>query len=140
MSGFFENGTTTNLYEEGETILGTGFNGQVTISYVGGTGNDVVLNLLASPLARADFDEDGDVDGADFLAWQRGFGTTTPSAAGDADGSGVVDASDLAIWTQEFGTVVSSGTSMAGAVVPEPETLQLLVSAGLALAQLRWLW
>lgn len=139
VTGFFENGTSNKLYEEGATVLDTGFHGQVTISYVGGTGNDVVLNLLASPLARADFDEDGDVDGADFLAWQRGFGTTPPTA-GDADGNGVVDASDLAIWKQEFGTGVSAGTSLAGAVVPEPGALQLLVSAGLALAQLRWLW
>jgi hypothetical protein len=98
-----------------------------------------VLNLIASPLARADSDGDGDVDGADFLAWQRGVGTTPP-AAGDADGNGVVDACDLAIWKQEFGTVVSAGTSAARAVVPEPGTLKLLVSAGLALAQLRWLW
>ena len=37
----------------------------------------------------ADFDEDGDVDGDDFVAWQAGFGMTSgvTLADGDADGS-----------------------------------------------------
>jgi glucose/arabinose dehydrogenase len=48
-----------------------------------------------------DFNEDGTVDGADFLAWQRGQGTTQAAtiADGDADGDGAVGASDLAVWT-----------------------------------------
>src|SRR5690606_38404305 len=32
IQGFFENGTSLDLYEEGEQILGTGFAGSVTIS------------------------------------------------------------------------------------------------------------
>ena len=47
ITGFFEKGTTKNLYEEGEIIPLAGFDGTVTISYVGGTGNDVTLNLVA---------------------------------------------------------------------------------------------
>jgi len=63
----------------------------------------------------ADFDNDGDVDGADFLAWQRGFGTASPTPAeGDADFDGDVDATDLGIWQANFGspsTVVAAATS-----------------------------
>lgn len=59
-----------------------------------------------------DFDSDGDVDGSDFLTWQRGFGTTT-------------DASDLADWEASYG----SGSAVVVAVnaVPEPSTLALVV-------------
>ncbi|MCH8840516.1 MAG: hypothetical protein IH831_07530, partial [Planctomycetes bacterium] len=47
--------------------------------------------------ASADFDEDGDVDGKDFLTWQRGLGILLGAAHGDgdADGDGDVDLADL---------------------------------------------
>jgi len=57
----------------------------------------------------ADFDLDDDVDGADFLAWQRGFGTPMPNVSrmdGDADFDTDVDAIDLSIWEDQY----SSGT------------------------------
>ncbi len=52
----------------------------------------------------ADFDNDGDIDGADFLAWQRGFGSSTPAQSdGDANNDGNVDGDDLDIWQSQFG-------------------------------------
>jgi hypothetical protein len=119
--GFFERGSTGDLYEQGEEILGTGYQGTVTISYSGGTGNDIVLNLVASPLANADFDDDGDVDGADFLTWQRGVGQASP---GDANGNGSVDVTDLQIWTDQFGV---AGAATALTMVPEP-TANVLIA------------
>ena len=77
----------------------------------------------------ADFDSDGDVDGVDFLTWQRGFGIGTSTAEGDANGDNIVNAADLAIWESQYG-----GTSAAPALttaVPEPGGL-LLVSTLLA--------
>jgi hypothetical protein len=51
-----------------------------------------------------DFDGDGDVDGGDFLAWQRGLGTSSATIAdGDADGDGDVDDADLAQWASHYG-------------------------------------
>ena len=55
----------------------------------------------------ADFDADGDVDGQDLLAWQRGFGTQAPNAtraSGDADDDLDVDGDDLNVWRQQFGS------------------------------------
>lgn len=49
----------------------------------------------------ADFDSDGDVDGRDFLAWQRSYGST--SGAGDADGDGIANGNDLAVWQESYG-------------------------------------
>ena len=65
--------------------------------------------LEDQPVAdSADFDTDGDVDGSDFLAWQRGFGTAAPNATpadGDANGDKVVDATDLLVWEDQFGSL-----------------------------------
>ena len=53
----------------------------------------------------ADFDNDGDVDGRDFLIWQRNAGTVgNEFVLGDANGDGDVDDADLAIWELQYGT------------------------------------
>ena len=55
-------------------------------------------------VSTADFDGDFDIDGRDFLAWQRGFGT--PNAAkshGDADNDTNVDGDDLTVWQLQYG-------------------------------------
>jgi hypothetical protein len=61
---------------------------------------------VVAPPDSADFDVDGDVDGRDFLAWQRGFGIAAPHAVkldGDADDDTDVDGNDLAIWQDQYG-------------------------------------
>ena len=51
----------------------------------------------------ADFDADGDFDGADFLAWQRGFGKTNANRAdGNSDDDTDVDTNDLAAWQSQY--------------------------------------
>ena len=66
--------------------------------------SDLVFSRLdgAFPVG-ADFDQDGDVDGSDFVDWQAGFGTTflTRKGDGDADGDGVVDHADFICWEHE---------------------------------------
>jgi hypothetical protein len=86
---------------------------------------------FAESHARADFEEDDDVDGNDFLVWQRGLGPGPGIAHsdGDADGDGDVDGADLIVWKQEF------AASSLGAIgsVPEP-TAAMLAGVGLAAA------
>jgi hypothetical protein len=79
---------------------------------------------------NADFDGDGDVDGGDFLTWQRGVGATGQpnKATGDANGDGNVTGADLAIWRQQFGTTPPSG-AIAAAAVPEPAVGVLAIGA-----------
>ena len=136
ITGFFERGDSLALYAEGSAILGTGFNGTVNISYVGGTGNDVVLNLVAGSLSNADFNADGIVDGADFLLWQRNAGLTTGAelGQGDANGDGAVDAADLAVWKETFGTTAAAQNAAA---VPEPNAVCLLLSSIVGVAATR---
>jgi hypothetical protein len=60
-------------------------------------------------IASADGDADGNVqvDGNDFLAWQRGLGATVAKGSGaDANGDGKVAASDLPVWKATFGAVL----------------------------------
>jgi hypothetical protein len=74
----------------------------------------VVNNFQFVALLPGDFDLDSDVDGADFLAWQRG------------ESYNPLSAEDLADWEDQFGTtsVLSSSTS-----VPEPTSIMLLLAA-----------
>lgn len=74
-----------------------------------------------------DFDDDGDVDGADFTLWQQDLGSTTRLAADDS-GNGVVDAADLAIWREHFGSPLGT---VGRSRVPEPSGALMLVMATL---------
>ncbi|MCA9236381.1 MAG: hypothetical protein KDA44_12985 [Planctomycetales bacterium] len=81
---------------------------------------------------RADFDADGDVDGGDFLAWQREYGSAlnAPGAGADGDRSGVVDRYDLELWQAGLGMTggLVGGVASASAVaVAEPVSVELLV-------------
>jgi hypothetical protein len=77
------------------------------------------LSVVSAPAGSSDFDGEGDVDGADFLAWQRGFGLTGPNyqSQGDANNDGSVDAADLTQWQAHFG---GPPAAVAGQGVPEP--------------------
>lgn len=66
-----------------------------------------------------DFDDDLDVDGADFLVWQRG-GSPDPMSA-----------SDLAAWQQNYGIKISM--PLATVTVPEPGGLCLAILAGMCM-------
>jgi hypothetical protein len=130
-------------YREGDTVSAvfgtTKYNW--TISYTGdinwsnannstissitgmGTGNDIVLIGLGSSTAGAsgDFDGDGDVDGRDFLVWQRG-GSPNPLSAGD-----------LAEWQANYNV----GGLASVQAVPEPAGFLLLCAATLPLIAAR---
>jgi hypothetical protein len=77
--------------------------------------------IAAQPFGDADFDGDGDVDGRDFLTWQRGFGITSGASLtqGDANGDGAVDAADLEFWSSQYGDTSSPLTTLS---IPEPST------------------
>ena len=70
-----------------------------------------------TPAADADFDGDDDVDGANFLTWQRQLGKGTTQPAGDADFNNAVNGLDLAIWQAQFGM---GAAAPAAAAIPEP--------------------
>ncbi len=116
--------------------------GSVLLTSIQGSGfAGAQLSVLVSPNATAlpdsaDFDEDGDVDGTDFLTWQQGVSGTAGSghSMGDANYDGTIDAVDLDVWESQYGSPPPLSTASA---VPEPSTMVLALSAGLALVARR---
>jgi len=163
LAGFPAGNGTGNGWEEG----GGGGNGAISESNL--TGNSLVTNganiglgatfntagahdlafrygVLSPQTLDADFDADGDVDGNDFLRWQRGVNVGTTKGQGDADNDGDVDSADLTILKGEFGQGAFGGPSTlvqgfvryvtsGAAAVPEPASI-VIVGVGLAVLQL----
>ncbi len=101
--------------------------------------DDPNKQILVEPVSLAevfdaDFDDDHDVDGIDFLIWQRGYNLTgqTDNSNGDANFDGSVNSADLAVWENQYGTVVP--LTAANAAVPEPGSAMLVFAGGLLLA------
>jgi hypothetical protein len=90
--------------------------------------DNVKVETIAAPAPDADFNNDGKVDGADFLIWQRGNGAAGNNGAGDADGDGQVNTTDLDVWKMAFGGAATAATAAA----PEPASLGLVLSAAIA--------
>lgn len=103
--------------------------------------DNVLLELVdvGPPMANADFDDDGDVDGKDFLAWQAGFGIDDGTALhsdGDANGDGNVLADDLSAWQTQFGTSPLASIT----AIPEPTTILhgIAVILGMSMTTFRY--
>lgn len=67
-----------------------------------------------APTASADFNGDGQVNGADLAVWKAAFG---PVGTASADGDGDSDGNDFLLWQRQFGTAPQMAASMAA---PEP--------------------
>jgi hypothetical protein len=78
------------------------------------------------PHSTSDHDLDGDVDGTDFLIWQRAAGQNKHD--GDADSNLLVDGNDLELWQAEYGSNVTE-LAAADIAVPEPAALALVCGA-----------
>jgi hypothetical protein len=124
----------THTHTEGNTIVALPF-GVAAFDNLTADGLQLFNNVFATPELRADFDSDLDVDGDDFLAWQRGFGTLAPDASkhdGDANEDLGVDSFDLTIWAGAFGYAGAASSTPAVAAVPEPSAWALFCGMGLA--------
>lgn len=102
----------------------------------GGSGANTIAAFTATPLTSipfetnsADFNTDNDIDGQDWLTWQRGVDVTTLAgdSHGDANHDGAVDGNDLAVWQTQYSTPLVSNVQ----TVPEPCSAALLAIAGL---------
>jgi hypothetical protein len=89
----------------------------------------------------ADFDNDGDVDGADLTVFQASYGV---NANADADSDGDTDGRDFLIWQRTFGNDATQSVvefsaadlALLGLVssVPEPATALMLCLGALAVS------
>ncbi len=143
LSGHSQSSTTSSLALE----FGLGRATTADVRIVWGSGRQTLLpNVSANqflairePANSADFDNDGDVDGNDFLTWQRGLGTTSAAPKhGDADHDGDVDSLDNMIWQEQFGeTAPLANLANEPLATTEPPRLS---AHDLALASLLYGW
>lgn len=129
---------TTTLTDKSNVVViepGSPLIGKTLRSVIVGEGAEFIdgryffdnVRIDFTPVATpGDFDGDGDVDGADFVAWQTNFPTTSGAsgAQGDADGDGDVDGADFDAWQTSF---PSSGAGTSP--VPEPGAWMLAANA-----------
>jgi hypothetical protein len=85
-----------------------GTSGTYSIQVQAETGSGTYLLHTNKGPMPADFDDDLDIDGFDFLIWQRGFSSTsdTTAIAGDANEDGIVDGLDQTYWQEGFGATL----------------------------------
>lgn len=88
---------------------------------------DAVWVSKLTPERPADFDFDDEIDGADFLEWQRQLGKTVNPAGirADADENGIVDAGDLTLWAANFGVDAPTSLEDYGELVGSVESTSL---------------
>jgi hypothetical protein len=82
------------------------------------TWNGYIDNIrvgINPPPQNADFNDDGQVNGADLTIWKNAFGQT---ASGDANGDTRSDGADFLIWQRQLGPAFTGGIT----AVPEPAT------------------
>lgn len=120
------------LGEFGLGSTGLAVHGEVE-DYAFGVNAATIVTATSGP----DFDGDADVDGSDFLAWQRGYGQGAAAVAGDANNDDLVDAVDLDIWTTDYGqgfaplaALSAGGTDDSGKSGVTQELVSALVSSG----------
>jgi hypothetical protein len=90
----------------------------------------IIHSFTYTPLEHsADFNSDSEVDGRDFLVWQRNVGTGNMPQHGDANYDSVVNTEDLAIWSAQYGGAMLQNAFL----VPEPTgIISLLCFIGLS--------
>lgn len=94
--------------------------GQIVLS----TSSDI---YLATPRPFGDYDNDGVVDGNDLLGFESTFGETVAiGTAADGDSNRQIDGGDFLVWQRNLGSGVEASSS-AGAVIPEPASCVLLL-------------
>jgi ELWxxDGT repeat protein len=91
-----------------------------------------VLGPDTELVARGDYDQDGDADGADFLKWQRNVGSR--DATVDGDGSGEIDGGDLQVWEENFGEFGEEAAAVSVLALNDAEDDSAATIADAALA------
>ena len=87
----------------------SGYTGNDSFTYVVSDGVETDTGTVSITITSpGDFDTDGDVDGADFLSWQRGFGST-------------YTADDLTDWQEDY--AAGASVTATAAVDTEPAVI-----------------
>jgi hypothetical protein len=93
----------------------------------------IPVSFQVVPVALlGDYNQNGDVDAADYVVWRDTFGANVSGGAGaDGNGNGIVDDADYMVWQAQFGLSANLSSAAAegsaGNAVPEPGGWVLLL-------------
>lgn len=99
-------------------------------------GGPIVLFPQLIGLRNGDFNSDGLINEDDFLRWRSDYGMTveTPGTGADGNFDGIVDGADYTVWRDFYSCPACvAARAGAGAIVPEPTTLALLLATSAAI-------
>jgi hypothetical protein len=128
--GFAAGGGRIAHYDFNGNLVGDG-----VFASPGGGGFAEATAFVAVPERLAgDFNDDGDVDAADYTDWRNNLGSSYHlHGNGDETGASrhVVDRADYELWKQNYGNI-AGGAAMGAASpqVPEPSSIVLAVVLG----------
>jgi hypothetical protein len=92
------------------------------------------------PSSNGDYNQNGVVDGADYVVWRDTHGQSGVGLAADGNGNNQIDTGDYNVWRSKFGqTLLGSGSGnerFPTLAVPEPAGMFLL-SIGVLLRRVR---
>jgi endonuclease I len=95
----------------------------------------LTLSLMAEAILGGDYNRNGVVDAADYIAWRHTLGQDGAAYHGaDGDGDGMIDDDDYNVWRANFGATAATAGSFAPTNVPEP------ASAALAICLFAFTW
>lgn len=140
VSGSSNAASTSSL----ELEFGLGIASDAEVEILWPSGRKTILNVTADQFLDVkellgDADSDGDVDSADMVAWEGGFGLSAGASSldGDSDLDGDVDGGDFLNWQRGMSSLSSSNAGAATAI-PEPTSWLLGVLA--IVYYLLWRW
>jgi hypothetical protein len=88
---------------------------------------------LAAPSPTGDYNGNGQVDAADYVVWRDTLSQNATAGQGaDGNANGTIDQADYDFWRARFGSAVPGASGAAS--VPEPASIMLLLTVGLASA------
>ncbi len=119
--------SATSLWQElYSLLLDPSTAAHVTIA--GASQVELLVDRRTTGVLVGDFNDDGQVDAADYTVWRDTFGTNVFSATGaDGDGNGVISAVDLDTWRRNFGRSLASAAVVVA--IPEPGAVVILLLA-----------
>lgn len=95
------------------------------------TANELLLTVV--PALTGDYNVNGVVDAADYVAWRNTVGQSGIGLPADGDGDGDVDTDDRVVWRAHFGQVTAVGRAAddgAAHAIPEPAAWMMVVVLG----------
>jgi hypothetical protein len=104
------------------------FTGGAIRTWYDGVGYALVTE--PEPLLVGDYNDDGVVDVADFVMWQKTFDTSVNLPNRHPDNEGSISMDDLASWQEHFGEIDPAGNGGESTSIPEPHTGAIWLLAG----------